>query len=96
MSEAVNPFPARAREGGRVVELDVRPELRRGEEPFQKIMATVAALGPADVLVLYATFDPVPLRLLLGGRGYDAVSEQLGPEDWRVTFRPRPPAGHQT
>ncbi len=75
---------------GRVVELDVRPDLRRGDEPFAKIMSTVAGLGPSDQLVLYATFDPVPLRLLLRTRGYEAEAEQLGPEDWRVVFRPGP------
>ena len=33
-----------------VAELDVRPILRDGGEPFQAIMAAVAALGPDQVL----------------------------------------------
>jgi hypothetical protein len=44
-----------------IVELDLQPMLRAGGEPFEKIMQTVAALGPDQGLRLFATFKPTPL-----------------------------------
>jgi uncharacterized protein (DUF2249 family) len=75
----------------RLVDLDVREDLRRGEEPFSRIMAAKAALKPGEVLRLRATFDPVPLYHVMGKQGYEHWTEQLGEDDWRVWFH-RPDA----
>jgi hypothetical protein len=48
-----------------VVTLDVRPLLAAGEEPFDVIMAAVAALPPDGILELTAPFEPVPLYAVL-------------------------------
>jgi uncharacterized protein (DUF2249 family) len=74
------------------VHLDVREDIRRGQEPFAKIMATVKALAPEQALVLRATFEPVPLLAALGKRGFAHWSEQSGPEDWTVWFYREPSA----
>lgn len=71
------------------IDLDVRPILRNGGEPFEKIMATVAALAPGEGLRLYATFKPTPLLQVLGSRGYSHETRQLDGGDWEVLFRPR-------
>lgn len=73
---------------GRRVDLDVRDDLRRGQEPLSKIMATVDALGPGEVLVLRASFEPVPLYRALGRRGFTHWTEELAPDDWRIWFYP--------
>lgn len=74
-----------------VVEIDVREDLRSGNEPFSKIMAAVAALGESEVLRLRATFEPVPLFTVLGKRGFVHESEEHGADDWSVWFwRPSP------
>lgn len=78
----------RGADESRVVELDVREDLREGLEPFQKIMQTVQGLGEKDLFVLYATFEPRPLFGVLGAKGYEAQSEQLPTGDWKITFRP--------
>ena len=70
----------------RLLELDVREDLRRGEEPFSKIMAVKQKLQPGMVLRLRATFDPIPLYHVLGKQGYDHWTEKLGEDDWRVWF----------
>lgn len=69
-----------------VVELDVREDLRSGNEPFSKIMAAVAALGAGEVLRLRATFEPVPLFTVLGKRGFVHESEEHDSDDWSVWF----------
>jgi uncharacterized protein (DUF2249 family) len=74
-----------------VVELDVRPDLRAGREPFARILSTVAALEPGAVLHLRAPFEPVPLETLLAKRGFVHRAVAHDPEDWSVWFyRPGP------
>lgn len=74
------------------IQCDVRPELRRGEEPFTKIMAAIGTLGPMDRLELWAIFEPVPLYSVLGKQGFDHHAEQVEGGDWRVIFF-RPASG---
>src|SRR5579883_2804842 len=70
------------------VDLDVRPVLRAGGEPFQEIMQTVAALAPGQGLRLFATFKPVPLFGVLGSKGFSYEARELENGDWEVLFRP--------
>lgn len=71
-------------------ELDVRPILRAGGEPFQKIMQTVTALAPREGLRLLATFKPTPLVSVLGSKGFSHEATQIEGGDWEVLFRPTP------
>ncbi|PKP68074.1 MAG: universal stress protein [Alphaproteobacteria bacterium HGW-Alphaproteobacteria-5] len=69
------------------VDLDVRPILRDGGEPFAKIMQTVSALGPDEGIRLLATFKPVPLFSVLGSKGFTHEAREIGDGDWEVLFR---------
>lgn len=71
----------------RIVELDVRPYLRKKVEPFQVIMDTVKTLTKEDTFVLHATFKPTPLLGLLKTKGFYNKVEQLDSEHWVVTFK---------
>jgi uncharacterized protein (DUF2249 family) len=68
------------------VHLDVREDIRRGQEPFARIMAAVKALGDDRVLVLRVPFEPIPLYDVLGKRGLAHWTEQRAADDWRVWF----------
>jgi len=68
------------------VDLDVRPILRSGGEPFQMIMETVAALEPHQGLRLFATFKPAPLFRVLGARGFTPEAKELADGEWEVLF----------
>lgn len=70
----------------RVVELDVREDLRLGREPFSRIMAAVGALADEDVLHLRAIFEPAPLFAVLAKRGYRHESQAHADDDWSVWF----------
>lgn len=70
----------------RLIDLDVREELRAGREPFARIMAVVKALGPDAVLRLHAIFEPAPLYAVLARHGLAHVTERLADDDWRVWF----------
>jgi uncharacterized protein (DUF2249 family)/TusA-related sulfurtransferase len=71
------------------VELDVRPILRAGGEPFEAIMGAVSKLGPGQGLRLLATLQPVPLFSVLGAKGFDHEARELKGGDWEVIFQPQ-------
>jgi len=92
------PRPS-ALDGRQVVEVDVRDDIRRGEEPFARIMAAVKGLDAAAALVIRAPFEPVPLYDVLGRRGLAHWTERVADDDWRIWFHrvgasqlPAPPA----
>jgi uncharacterized protein (DUF2249 family) len=73
------------------VDLDVRDDIRQGREPFARIVTAARALGPDQVLVLRAPFEPRPLFDVLGRRGFAHWSECHAPGDWSVWFFRAPP-----
>lgn len=70
------------------VELDVRPILRDGGEPFQDIMNAIGKLQPGQGLRLLATFKPVPLFSVLGAKGFSHEEKPLADGEWEVLFQP--------
>ncbi|WP_315926768.1 DUF2249 domain-containing protein [Mesorhizobium sp. SP-1A] len=69
-------------------DVDARPILRAGGEPFSAIMAAVNALAPGQSLRLLATFKPIPLFQVLGNLGFEASAREIGAGDWEVIFTP--------
>lgn len=69
-------------------DLDVRPILRAGGEPFSAIMNAVADLAPGQSLRLFATFKPLLLFQVLGDRGFEPSAREIGNGDWEVIFKP--------
>jgi uncharacterized protein (DUF2249 family) len=70
----------------RVIDLDVRDDLRSGREPFSRIMAARQALAEGHVLRLRTIFEPVPLYQVMRKQGFARWTEQLAADDWRVWF----------
>lgn len=68
------------------VELDVREDLRKKQDPFAVIMKTVKELGKQDMLVLHATLKPVPLLGLMKLKGYVSATTRAEHEHWITTF----------
>jgi uncharacterized protein (DUF2249 family) len=69
-------------------ELDVRPILRAGGEPFSAIMEAVNRLVAGQSIRLLATFEPVPLYAVLAKKGFDHAAREIGEGDWEVMFTP--------
>ncbi|MGU3400668.1 DUF2249 domain-containing protein [Brucellaceae bacterium D45D] len=69
-------------------ELDVRPLLKDGVEPFQAIMGAIDTLAPGQSLLLIAPFKPVPLFAVMERKGFSAKPEPIGEGDWQVLFSP--------
>lgn len=81
MPAAIDSVPA-----DRIVDLDVREDLRKGIEPFSRIMQEQARVPAGGVLRLRAIFDPVPLYMVLGKQGFSHWTERLADDDWQVWF----------
>jgi len=86
--EAGPPRWLRNLPSARIVDLDVREDLRAGREPFSRIIAARRALPPDGVLRLRAIFEPIPLYGVMEKQGLAHWTERLGEEDWRVWFYP--------
>ena len=70
------------------IDVDVRPILRAGGEPFSVIMAALERLEPGQGLRLYATFKPVPLFAVMADRGFAHSEQALDAGEWEVLFTP--------
>ncbi len=80
------PEPLAAITEAERVELDVRPILRDGGEPFSVIMKAVGEVPPGHVLRLRATFKPLPLYGVMRARGWKHWVEHGEGDDWIVWF----------
>jgi hypothetical protein len=83
---ATAPTALRSIPAAAVVEVDVREDLRNGQEPFSRIMAARREVSPGGALCVRAIFEPVPLYAVMEKQGFAHHTEQLGLEDWSVWF----------
>jgi TusA-related sulfurtransferase len=90
--EGQKPGALAAMTEARQIHLDVREDIRLGQEPFARIMAAIKTLGADQVLVLRAPFEPAPLYDVLGKRGFAHWSERRSDDDWSVWFYREPGA----
>lgn len=70
------------------IDVDVRPILRAGGEPFSVIMAALDHLAPGEGLRVYATFKPVPLFAVMANKGFAHSEQALDDGEWEVLFTP--------
>ena len=69
-----------------IIQLDVRDDLKKGLEPFSKIMGATAKLQPGQNLLLLAPFEPKPLFDVLAKHGFSHSERQMEGGDWEVLF----------
>ncbi len=77
-------------ENSRVHPVDVREDLRKGEEPFAKIMAASLDVQEGEVLLLRVSFEPFPLYKVLESKGFEHWAKKIGEENWEVYFYKKP------
>lgn len=70
------------------IDVDVRPILRAGGEPFSVIMAALGRLQEGQGLRLYATFKPVPLFAVMADKGFAHSASEMDDGEWEVLFTP--------
>src|SRR5205085_12232031 len=70
----------------KTVTLDVRDDIRNGQEPFSKIMNAVGTLRAGEQLLLIAPFEPVPLFRVLEKQGFQHTAHPTESGSWEVLF----------
>ena len=80
------PGALRGMDEARIVDVDVRDDLRSGREPFARIMDARRTLPADGVLRLRAIFEPRPLFGVMAAQGLGHWSERLADDDWRIWF----------
>lgn len=85
-SENIKPVFIAAIERSKISELDVRPTLKAGGEPFGEIMSAISRTPADGALVLRAPFEPRPLFSVLGKQGWRHWVEHGEGDDWMIWF----------
>ncbi len=67
------------------VDLDVRPEIESGSDPFKSIMTAIGNLKEGQGLHLINVFEPVPLYTVMKMKGFDHSTECSGGV-WHIYF----------
>jgi len=65
---------------------DVRPLLKRGEEPLPRLLKKVQALNSDEGIIIFAPFLPSPLIELLGSQDFRSKVERGEEGSWIVYF----------
>ena len=67
------------------ITLDVREDIKSGNDPFKKIMEAVNNLNEAEALVLINSFEPFPLYSVLKNKGFEHITNNM-PEGFEIIF----------
>jgi hypothetical protein len=70
----------------KVIELDVREDIKNGQDPFETIMATISPFQIGDTLLLHAPFQPLPLYGVLRSKGFGYETEEINNKHFKITF----------
>ena len=70
-----------------IIELDVRPDLEQGKDPFSKIMATIDELNENEIIKLINSFEPVPIINAIKQKGFAAMVENPSAGLFYVYFK---------
>ncbi|HZJ03462.1 MAG TPA: DUF2249 domain-containing protein [Thermoleophilia bacterium] len=69
-----------------VLDIEARDMQHRGEDPFFTVMDAARGVGEGQAFRLRNTFAPYPLFGVLAKKGFAHWAEELGPDDWLITF----------
>ncbi len=59
-----------------IVELDVRPILKGGVDPFETIMGKLKVMNDNQTLLIINSFEPIPLLNIIKNKGYEYEVER--------------------
>lgn len=70
----------------KIIDCDVREDLRAGKEPFRRIMDAVHSMHDGELLRLRAIFEPAPLYSVLQKQRLTHFTQRIADDDWIVWF----------
>lgn len=75
---------------GQLVQLDVRPVLAGGTDPFHLIMEKISGLKEGQILEIINTFKPAPLMTVLQKQGFSSYAELINDQLVHTYFYKEP------
>lgn len=69
-----------------IVAIDVRPLLRQGVDPLEKVIELAQSVDLGGRMEIDAPFDPVPLRQILSQMGFSSRVEAMADHHWRISM----------
>ncbi|HEY9664026.1 MAG TPA: DUF2249 domain-containing protein [Allocoleopsis sp.] len=73
-----------------MMELDVRPIIESGKDPLDQILIKVKSLNEGQVLRITNSFEPTPLMILLGKKGFESWAEHKDADLVHTYFYKKP------
>lgn len=61
----------------KIKQLDVRPVMDSGRDPFSDIMNFIKELNDDEIFLLINSFEPIPLYSVLGKKGFEHYTEKI-------------------
>ncbi|MHB1680102.1 MAG: DUF2249 domain-containing protein [bacterium] len=59
------------------IKLDVREDIKKGDDPFKKIMGVISLLKNDEALELINNFEPFPLYSVLKNKGFEHIANHI-------------------
>lgn len=78
-----------------IVELDVRPTIETGADPFSEIMGAVKKMKEGETLKIINVFEPIPLIDILKNKGYKTWTDSISTNEYHTYFSKQTSASHQ-
>ena len=70
-----------------MVQLDVRPTIDSGADPFSEIMAVTKTLQKDQILEIINVFEPIPLMNVLENQGFESFTEVHTANEFHTYFK---------
>ena len=78
-----------------LVELDVRPTINSGADPFKEIMGAVKKMKEDETLKIINIFEPIPLIKILKEKGYKTWTDEINANEFHTFFKKEANITHQ-
>lgn len=79
----------------KLVELDVRPTINAGADPFSEIMGTLKEMKDDETLKLINIFEPIPIIQILNDKGYKTWVDKISENEYNTYFTKNTSTSHR-
>ena len=79
----------------KIIELDVRPTINSGADPFKEIMQAIKQMNADETLKIINIFEPIPLINILKEKGYTTWTDTIGSNEYHTFFTKTTATSHK-
>jgi uncharacterized protein (DUF2249 family) len=79
----------------KIIQLDVRPTIESGADPFKEIMQAMKKLKNCETLEVINIFEPIPLITIFKEKGYKTWTDIVNTNEYHTFFTKETTASHK-